>query len=89
MISFVSIQEILVLVSDDRLNLPVNLRQRVVILGASRVDVFEVDAHAPASVALLDQNRIGYPGRILYWSDDTGFDLFFHLFFDRLTAIRR
>jgi hypothetical protein len=64
-VSLVSIHKALKLAGSQLVYFYVNCQKGVAILGAGVVEIFDIDAHQPASVNFPDTHRIGDPGLVL------------------------
>ena len=61
-------------------------RQGEAILWAGLVDFCEIDAKPPLAILFFDENNIGQPFRVLYFSDCLCLEKLIELFIDRLLS---
>ena len=64
----------------------INPRQGEAILWAGLVEVCEIDAKPPLAVYSFDENNVGQPFRVLYFSDCLCLEELTDLFIDRLLS---
>ena len=64
----------------------IDLRQGEAILWAGLVEVCEIDAKPPLTVCFFDENNVGQPFRVLYFSDCLCLEELIDLFIDRLLS---
>ena len=65
----------------------INPRQGEATLWAGSIDVCEIDAKPPLAVCFFDENNVGQPFRVLYFSDCLCLDELTNLFIDRLLSL--
>ena len=62
----------------------VDLGQGKAVFWTSPINIGEINAESPFSIRLLDENHIGQPVGVIYFSDSSGLEKFVDLFDDRL-----